>query len=87
MNPVAAVILYLIVWFMCLFIILPLRLTSQKEAGERVPGTPASAPVDPMLKKKFIWVTIVATGVWLVIVATIISHVITLEDIDVFNRL
>jgi len=87
MNPIAAVILYLITWFMCLFVILPLRLTSQQEAGKHTPGTPASAPDDPMLKKKLIWVTILATCVWLISVVIIMSHVITLEDIDFFHRL
>jgi predicted secreted protein len=87
MNPVAALVLYLVFWFMCLFIILPLRLQSQDEAGDVVPGTPASAPDDPKLKKKFLWVTIVATLVWIPVVAIIVTGVITIEDIDFFDRL
>lgn len=87
MNPVSGIVLYLVIWFMTLFVILPLRIQSQEEAGDVVPGTPASAPVDPKLKKKFIWVTIVATVLFVPIALTIINGWITVEDIDFFHRL
>ncbi len=87
MNPVSGIVLYLVIWFMTLFVVLPLRIQSQDEAGDVVPGTPASAPVDPKLKKKFIWVTIVATVLFVPIALTIINGWITVEDIDIFNRL
>ncbi len=87
MNLISAFVLYAVVWFMCLFIALPLRLKSQDEEGEVVPGTPGSAPVDPKLGKKVKWVTVFATIVWGILCAIIISGVITIEDIDFFNRL
>jgi predicted secreted protein len=87
MNPVSGAVLYAVIWFMTLFVILPLRITSQDEDGNVVPGTPGSAPVDPKLKKKFIWVTIVATAIFIPVAATIIFGWITVEDIDFFNRL
>ncbi len=87
MNPVAAIVVYLVIWFMCLFVILPLRLRSQHEAGDVVPGTPASAPENPHLRRKFMWVTILATAIWVPIVAIIISGVIGIEDIDFFDRM
>ncbi len=86
MNPISAIVLLLVIWFMCLFIALPLRIKSQSEDGEVVPGTPASAPVDPKLKKKFIWVTVAAFAIWVPVCGVIISGVITVEDLDFFNR-
>jgi len=87
MNPVSAVVLWLVIWFLTLFVILPLRLQSQSEAGDVVPGTPASAPVNPNLKKKAILVTIIATSIWVPVIAVIISGWITVEDIDFFHRM
>jgi predicted secreted protein len=84
MNPVSAIVLYLVIWFMCVFVILPLKIKSQEEAGEIVPGTPASAPVDPMIKKKAIWVTIMATVIFIPIVLIIANGWIAVEDFDLY---
>ncbi len=87
MNILSAIILFLVVWFMCLFVILPLRLTSQKEAGDVVRGTPASAPSNPQLKKKFLLVTVVAVIVWTGLVLFLMSGIVTIRDLDFFNRM
>jgi len=71
---------------MCLFIVLPLRMKSQYEDGEIVPGTPASAPTNPQLKKKSIFVTIIAIIIWLLLVYIISSGLIRIQDISIFNR-
>ncbi len=81
MNISAAIVLYAVVWFMTLFVILPLRLTTQDEAGNVVPGTPASAPENPRIKRRMIIVTIVATVVWALICAVIVSGVLSLENL------
>ncbi|MDA1286881.1 MAG: DUF1467 family protein [Rhodobacterales bacterium] len=87
MNPVSAVVLYLVFWFMTLFVVLPLRLQSQSEAGEVVPGTPPSAPVNPNLKKKFLLVTVISAVLWVPVVVVIVMGWITIEDIDFFGRM
>lgn len=87
MTISAAIVLFLVVWFMCLFVVLPLRIQSQDEAGEVVPGTPKSAPADPQLKRKAVWATIATVVIWVPLCAVIISGVITVEDIDFFNRM
>jgi len=84
MNPIAAVVLYLVIWFMCVFIILPLKIKSQHEDGEVVPGTPASAPIDPMLKKKLVWVTVMATTIFIPVALTIINRWITIDSFDFY---
>ena len=45
MTITASLILFAVTWFMVFFIILPLRVTSQAEAGHVEPGTPRSAPL------------------------------------------
>ncbi|RMF40856.1 MAG: DUF1467 family protein [Alphaproteobacteria bacterium] len=87
MTITSIIVLYAVAWFMSLFVILPLRLTTQHEAGEIIPGTPPSAPSDLRLGRKMRLTTIVATLIWAAICAVILSGVLTVEDIDVFHRL
>ncbi len=58
MDLETSISIYLILWWVVLFTILPLRVTSHAEAGIPTPGggDPA-APVDPKLKRKFITTT------------------------------
>lgn len=81
----AAFVMFAVVWFMMLLIILPLRVKSQFDTGHIVKGTPASAPDDPMLRKKFMWVTILTFPIWGIICAIIISGVITVDMFDIYN--
>ncbi len=85
MNWFSALVLLAVYWFMTLFIVLPLRMTTQAEAGEVVKGTHGSAPDNPQLKKKFILTSIISGTLWVITVAIIISGVITMEDIDLYT--
>ena len=87
MGPVSGIVLFLVIWFMVFFIVLPLRLVTQGEQGEIVPGTHASAPSDPQLKRKVKITTLWAAGLWVIIAGTILSGAITVRDIDWFDRM
>ncbi len=52
--------LYLMIWFMTLFAVLPFGVKTQGEVGEVVEGTPESAPHAPRLLRIAIINTIVA---------------------------
>ena len=52
MSITSAIVLFAIVWFMVFFIALPIRLKTQGDVGEIVPGTQAGAPAEHQLKKK-----------------------------------
>jgi predicted secreted protein len=56
--------LYTMIWWMTLFAVLPFGVRTQGEAGDVVPGTPASAPVRPRLIRVFLINTVVATLVF-----------------------
>ncbi|MEO1612041.1 MAG: DUF1467 family protein [Pseudomonadota bacterium] len=81
MSVTSAIVLFAVCWFMILFIVLPLYIRSQEEAGHVEPGTPAGAPDQPMIKKKLIWTTIAAAIAWAILFTIITSGVITVEDI------
>ncbi len=85
MTITGAIVLFAVIWFMTLFVMLPQKIRSQEEDGNVVPGTPASAPVDPQLKRKAIITTIVTVILWSAVMAVIMLHVITLDDIYVFG--
>ncbi len=82
----SALVLLAVIWFMLLFVVLPLRLTTQDEAGEVVPGTPASAPTNPQIKRKAKIVTMFALPLWAIVCAIILTDTITVDDIDLFHR-
>jgi predicted secreted protein len=87
MNVVSAIVLYAVIWFLVLFVILPIRLETQGDRGEIEPGTHAGAPANFEFGKKMRLVTVIAAAVWVVIAGIIISGVISVRDIDWFERM
>ncbi len=86
MTITAALVLFAVIWFMLLMMALPIRERSQQDEGVRVPGTPASAPVNPMVGKKMFWVTVVTAILWLPLVLFIIYGPVTIADLDFYGR-
>ncbi len=82
MSIASAMVLYCVIWAILFYMINPLWQTSQSEDGEVVPGTPASAPVNPMLRKKAIITTVIATVLFALAYSTIEFGWITLDDIS-----
>ena len=80
MTITAALVVYAIAWFVCLYIVLPQRIRSQAEDRSVVPGTPASAPSDPRMGRRFLIATIAASVIWAVVVAIILSGVVSIDD-------
>jgi predicted secreted protein len=68
--------LYFIIWWTVLFAVLPFGVRTQGEAGEIVPGTPASAPVAPRLLRTFAITTVVAGAVFGLVYAVLIGEII-----------
>jgi len=87
MGITSAIVLFAVVWFMVFFIVLPLRMVSQGDDGDIVPGTHASAPADPQMKRKAKITTLWAAGIWVVLATIIWSGVITVRDLDWFERM
>ena len=87
MAITSALVLLAVIWFVVLFVVLPLRLTTQGDVGRVVPGTHASSPEGLKLRRKFLVTTFAALVLWAAVCAVIVSGVITVRDIDVFNRM
>lgn len=57
MTTTGAIVCFVIVWWLCLFVVLPIGVRGQYEDGSTVAGTEAGAPQEPMIRKKAIWAT------------------------------
>lgn len=87
MSLTGGIILFAVIWFMVFFMVLPIRLKTQGDVDEIVPGTHAGAPHEAHLGAKVKITTGVAIVLWAIIAGILLSGMITLEDIDFFGRL
>lgn len=87
MTITAGFVLYSGIWFLTFYVVLQVRTQTQRDVGEVVPGTPPGAPATESVGRSAKIATLFATLIWAVVAAVIISGVITLKDLDVFNRL
>jgi predicted secreted protein len=87
MGITSALVLFAVIWFLTLFIVLPIRIQTQGDKGEIVPGTHAGSPEVHHMRAKLRWTTLIAAVLWCIIAGIIVSGWITIEDIDWFNRM
>ena len=88
MNVVSALVLLAVIWFLTLFVVLPIRLETQGDVGERVEGTHAGSPASSFsMKRKIRTATIFAFPIWAVLCAMIIWGGFSVRDIDFFGRM
>ena len=87
MGITSAIVLFAVIWFLTLFLVLPLRLQTQGDLGKVEPGTHAGSPENPQMKKRFLVTTVVALVLWLIVAGSIIGGVFSVRDFDWFNRM
>lgn len=75
-----ATAIYLVVWWVVLFAILPLGM-NQKDHEIPTDGAQWGAPADPQLKKKFLTTTWVSAVVWVVIMVILATGLIPLPNV------
>ena len=86
MTITGGLVLFATLFFLVMFLLLPIGHRSQEEAGHVVPGTPAGAPERPMIARKALWAAAIAAvvvgGIWLFLDAGFITR----QDMMDFNR-
>ena len=87
MSITSAIVLFAVIWFMVFLIVIPIRLQTQGDVGQVVPGTHAGSPEVHNLKKKA-WITTgVSAVLWIIIAGVILSGWIMIRDLDFFGRM
>lgn len=82
MKPASAIAIYLLFWAITMFVVLPFGVRTADEAGqEPVKGQASSAPQHPLLVKKAIWTTVIATLLFALFQANYVNGWLRLEDI------
>lgn len=82
MKPASAIAIYLLFWAITMFVVLPFGVRTADEAGqEKVRGQADSAPQNPMLGKKILWTTILATMLFGLFYANYVNGWFGLSDI------
>jgi predicted secreted protein len=81
-----AIAIYVVIWWVVLFAMLPIGVRTQAEEGEVSPGTPESAPHRPRLLPKMLATTVVASILFAAIYVIIVHRVITLDQIPFLPR-
>lgn len=82
MSITGAFVLFSVTWFMVFFVVLQVGARSQGEDGQVVPGTPRSAPSTHVVARKAKVTTLIATALWAVMCAVILSGVVTIADLQ-----
>ena len=80
MAPFSMLVIYLLIWWVTLFAVLPLGVRGQAEDGKIVKGSEPGAPVDSQMKRKIILTTIISVVIWAIVCLVIIKGWINLEQ-------
>jgi len=65
MSLASGIAIYFIIWWVCLFMVLPFGVRNAHEVGEAVEqGNEAGAPVNPLLLRKVLATTVLAAVVF-----------------------
>lgn len=59
-----AIVVYVTIWWIVLFAVLPWGVRSQEETGDVTPGSDAGAPAAPRLVWKIAWTSVIAAAVF-----------------------
>ncbi|MEO6013896.1 MAG: DUF1467 family protein [Devosia sp.] len=61
--PATFIAIYFVVWWICLFLVLPFGVRNQVDAGEVIRGSDPGAPVRPMWGRRVLWTTLLSIPV------------------------
>ena len=84
MGITSALVLYAVCWFMTFLIVIPIKLKTQGDMGEVVPGTHSASPEVHNLREKA-WITTgLAAVIWAILAYIILTGMISIDSIEAF---
>ncbi|MBU2958165.1 DUF1467 family protein [Paracoccus sp. 1_MG-2023] len=87
MNLTGGIVLFAVLWFLTLFVVMPIGHRSQADDGNIVPGTHAGAPSGTPWRRKLIQTTLISGAIWAVIATIILGGFISRADISNLDAL
>ena len=88
MSIGSSIAVFFIIWWVCLFVVLPFGVRNSAESGEAVAaGNDAGAPVNPMLWRKVLWTTMLAAAVFALVWGQMTYGWIGFDDIPFVNTM
>mgnify|MGYP001423439163 CR=1 FL=1 len=81
MTLLFAIAVYFVIWWIVLFAVLPFGVRTQHEAGEIVPGTPASAPAAPRMLRVAVFTSLIAALILGAIQTVIVYQLVDLAGL------
>lgn len=81
MQPVSAFVVFIIIWWLVIFCVLPVGLSKthdleKGEEGVRAPGAPKSVDI----KKKMVITTVISFVLWLIVLGVVHMGMFDLRD-------
>ena len=81
MGITGSIIVYVLIWWMIFFSVLPVRIQSKKEKfKERIDGIDPGAPNNPKMGKKFLITTIITSLIFIVIYYLVSLNLLNLRE-------
>lgn len=88
MSIGSSIAVYFIIWWVCLFAVLPIGVRNSAETGVEVEaGHDSGAPVNPMLWRKVWWTTVLAAAVFALVWGQMTYGWIGFDDIPLVNTM
>lgn len=81
----SGVAIYFVIWWITLFAVLPFGVRTQEEAGDVVPGAPASAPAKTEIVAVIVRNTIVASLVFAVVYWLLVHSGLSIMDFPLYG--
>jgi len=81
MSLFSAFVVFLLIWWITLFGVLPMGVRGQAEENDIVNGSEPGAPVTSNIKRKFVITTIIATIIWGIVCTVIITGAISWDQL------
>jgi predicted secreted protein len=84
MSNLTAIAIYILIWWLTLFAVLPFGVRSQEESGSIDPGTDPGAPMLHRVGRKLLWTTLVSAMIFGVCAWIYVSRIVTFDGIATF---
>ena len=81
MGITGSIIVYVLIWWIIFFSVLPVGIQSNKEKyKERIGGMDPGAPINPKIGKKFLITTIITSTIFIVIYYLVKFEILNLRE-------